>query len=698
MLFFENAKPIFIKNGESLNTFATFKTTIEKYENVKIKLTAHYFYKLFVNGTPVAFGPCRAAKNYARVDEISLDNYLTKQQNEIAIMVAGYNCKSLSTCKNYPFLTAEITSNNNVIAYTGKHFKGYMVNSRVKEVYRYSKQRHFSEIINFNNGSFLGDIETEVVLVNEPKYLNRRVNYPKYEKVSITTAEVEGTYRKNESNDASVSCYSWKSEPEFWGEFNLDKIKYNPREFILKNEYNPTSYNVNLPITLNENEYAIFDFNVILTGFLNFNFTCDNNADVIIAFSENSNDNEFNFVKWFNGYNTFEYILNNDNYDIETFEPFTAKKVLIAVKEGSVTVNKVNLKTYEGNFNNLKKVEFLDDDLNLIYKASVTSFIQNAVDLYTDCPSRERAGWLCDSFFTGKTEYFLTGKSTVETAFLENYINFENDDGYEEGMIPMCYPSDNKNQFIPQWSMWFILEVEDYLYNRKPELTVNDFKPAIYKLLDYYKRYENSDGLLEKLSNWNFVEWSKANDLTDGVNYPTNFLYAKVLDCVYRMYGDKSCLKKAEKVREIAIRQSFDGKFFHDLAVRNENGELVLQDDITEICQYYAILFSGINLKDEKYAFLYDTIKNVFNKDRTNYPEIEKINMFIGVYLKLLALEKLEEDELIIKTVKEYFLYMAKATGTLWEYVTLSRSLCHGFASLACVVSEKSAKKLNLLK
>ena len=240
----------------------------------------------------------------------------------------------------------------------------------------------------------------------------------------------------------------------------------------------------------------------------------------------------------------------------------------------------------------------------------------------------------------------MTGKSTVETAFLENYILFENDDGYEDGMIPMCFPSDNKNQFIPQWSMWFILEVEDYLYNRKPELTANDFKPVIYKLLSYYARYENSDGLLEKLSNWNFVEWSKANDLTNGVNYPTNFLYAQVLDAVYHLYGDETCLKKAEKVRQIAIKQSFDGKFFHDLAVRNDNGELILQNDITEICQYYAVLFSGVNLKDEKYAFLYDTIKNVFNKDRTAYPEIEKINMFIGVYLKLLALDKLEENEL----------------------------------------------------
>lgn len=39
-----------------------------------------------------------------------------------------------------------------------------------------------------------------------------------------------------------------------------------------------------------------------------------------------------------------------------------------------------------------------DEELDLIFRAARESFLQNAVDLYTDCPSRERAGWLCDSF------------------------------------------------------------------------------------------------------------------------------------------------------------------------------------------------------------------------------------------------------------------------------------------------------------
>ena len=49
------------------------------------------------------------------------------------------------------------------------------------------------------------------------------------------------------------------------------------------------------------------------------------------------------------------------------------------------------------------------------------------------------------------------------------------------------------------------------------------------KLLDFFKKYENQDGLLEKLPSWVFVEWSAANNFVQDVNYPSNMLYAGVL-------------------------------------------------------------------------------------------------------------------------------------------------------------------------
>ena len=146
---FKQAKAIFIKGGnDGINNFANFRAKIYCNDNVKIRITANYFYKLFVNEKFVAFGPARSGYCHSRVDEINLDSYLKEGENVIDVIVAGYNCKSISTCKDVSFLTAEVYSNNEVIAYTGNSsFKCYEIPSRIKEVYRYSKQRHFTEVI-----------------------------------------------------------------------------------------------------------------------------------------------------------------------------------------------------------------------------------------------------------------------------------------------------------------------------------------------------------------------------------------------------------------------------------------------------------------------------------------------------------------------------------------------------------------------
>ena len=142
-----------------------------------------------------------------------------------------------------------------------------------------------------------------------------------------------------------------------------------------------------------------------------------------------------------------------------------------------------------------------------------------------DCPSRERAGWLCDSFFTAKTEYFLTKESLVEKSFLENFLHEDTYEFLPDGMLPMCYPADfyDKN-YIPQWAMWLVLQLKEY-YERSQDIDlIERFELKIKKLFTFYSQHENMYGLLEKLGGWNFVEHSKANDLINDVNYPTNML------------------------------------------------------------------------------------------------------------------------------------------------------------------------------
>ena len=73
---FIQAKPIWLKEKErAQNYFVSFETTVKSLKDAEIHIAAATFYRLFVNGTFVAFGPARTTAGFARKDVISMDRY-----------------------------------------------------------------------------------------------------------------------------------------------------------------------------------------------------------------------------------------------------------------------------------------------------------------------------------------------------------------------------------------------------------------------------------------------------------------------------------------------------------------------------------------------------------------------------------------------------------------------------------------------
>ncbi len=694
------AKPIFPHGkGSELNLFSTYRTYTDSLKNTVLRLCAADFYQVWVNGRFVAFGPARTAKGYARVDEIALDAYDAGNKNEIVIALISYNCCSLSTVRQRGFLAAEITRDEQVIAYTGRDFECFLPPYKVQKTDRYSSQRHFCEMWNLQSGKGLTEesdrTELEVLDI-DVKWIERRAPYPYYEDILCKGASCKGTLRFD-----PMRPYREKFLTVFpaahWGTFEKSELPENPFIWIHRRRQTVTDTNVSLPLSLKKDEYAIFDLSRIETGFIKFSATALEKSDVVIGFCEDCSPTYFERTDM-SACNAMEYLLDAGKHDCMSFEPYVMRYLMICVKDGAVSIEKLGVKTLMHETLSAKVPPISDEVLRTVYRAAVSTFAHNAVDIFMDCPSRERAGWLCDSYFTAKTEHALFGNSAVEDAFLENFILYRNEGEYPEGVLPMCFPSDSMDdgRFIPQWTMWYILEVEDYLHHRSPTLDREAFRPSIEALLRFYERYENEDGLLECLPSWNFVEWSRANDWTQDVSYPTNFLYAQVLEAVWRIYGDGTYLEKSRRVRETAVSQSFNGRVFLDHAVRNAAGELIRLDDCSEACQYYAILFGGIDLSDERYAELRRLVLTVLGAKRTEpHPEIAEINAFIGAYLRLEVLLKLEEFDLVLKNVKDFFGGMGNTTGTLWEYRERRHgSQDHGFASYAAVAIQKALLKV----
>ena len=688
---FRKAIPVWLplRDGkEKLNRHLIFRETLDSLRGVTLVLAAADFYRVRVNGRFAGFGPARTAGGYARVDRYDLSSFDSPSgENELVIEVAGYSCKSLSTVRRDSFFAAELVRGEETLKYSGRDFPAWVNVRRVREVERFSVQRHFGEVYDERIAEPFGEqyrVAT-VPTAADVRFIPRGVPLASCEVTDSGRYLSRGAFTPGDENREGLKkrAYSFAPEKEpDYGLFTEEEIVDKPYRFVNALTSEKTDGCGDMPVRLGAGEWLMVDLEQIQSGFLRWSGEAEEESDVVLAFSELCEGETFSFRR-VNMHCVIEYHLPRGKIEAESFEPYTFRHVAVFVKSGAVDLHSVGFRSFERDCSAAIHRTFRSPELNDIYSAALRSFAHNAVDLFTDCPSRERAGWLCDSFFTGRAEYFLFGNTDVEDAFLENYVLFENRGEFPRGVLPMCYPSDphGGNKFIPQWDMWYVLEVCEYLTERRPDRDREFFRPSVFGVVDFLSGYENAMGLLENLPSWNFIEWSDANTWVQDISYPTNMLYAGLLDAVADTFDRPALHQKADRVRQKTVEMSFDGEIFCDHAKRLEDGSYVNEPHISEACQYYAILFGGVSLDDPRYAKLRDYVVNDFANFDPGERKFCPKNAFIGLYLRMNVLLNMGDCALMAKNLETFCGHMSRVTGTLWEYKDGKGSLDHGFAS-----------------
>ncbi len=696
---FASGKPMWPKGREleknlSVGFRASFEAPVQ--EKVFLRATGATLYRVFLNGEFLGHGPARGPHGFYRVDEWELSSRLKPGVNVVAFEVAGYNANSYYLLDQPSFLQAEVVAGDKVLASTGGKgapFAALVLNERVQKAQRYSFQRPFSEVYRMARGYDRWRTESVPVTgaakcaVQPPKaLLTRRVAYPDY-----ALRQPIGSVARGEIKAGAKVPNPWKDRsltgvgPKLAGypEAALETIPSIELQGLANASCDNTNqlYTPGVGLDLKAGAYQVLDFGCNLTGFIGTKVVCRSKARLYVTFDEILSGGDVDF-KRLGCVNILSYELQPGTYNLESFEPYTFRYLKLFALEGDCEVQESYLREYVGAGVSEAQFAASDERLNRLFAAGRETFRQNALDIFMDCPSRERAGWLCDSYFTARVAKDLCGDTRIEKNLFENYQLPAKFAFLPDGMLPMCYPADhNDGVFIPNWSLWFVVELEEYLARSGDRATVEALRPHVLRLLDYFKKFKNEDGLLEKLQSWVFVEWSAANSFVQDVNYPSNMLYAKALGAAGRMYNKPGLVSDAEKVRETILAQSFDGSFFVDNAQR-VNGKLVVTTNRTEVCQYFAFYFDVA--KPETQPKLWETLVKEFGPQRKQtkaFPEVHPANAFIGNVLRLELLSRYGLCRQLLDESLAYQLYMVERTGTLWENDGAYASCNHGFAS-----------------
>lgn len=698
---FVAAKPVWARGRETeMNVTLLFTAEFElepasEIQGSVFRATGSSIMRVTINGEYASYGPARGPKGWFRVDEIDVSKRLREGRNKVEIEIAAYNSVSYYLLSQPGFLQAELVDGaGRVLAATGveraqgsEHALFTAIDRtgvRVQKVQRQGYHRTFIEVYDLRRLDSCKPVE--LALQPDVELLPRRCAYPELNVLPIVGWKQRGKLELREN-------YTPKHDNSITGiNSNFTGYKENELAVVLSDElgqyrtiFDKNAKPLEFGSTYEAGDVQIVDFGADYAGFWGFEVVTSEETELAIAYDEVLSPQGDVDFKRFGICDAAKWTLPKSTEPIrwETFDPQAARYVKIICLKGSFTLNNFYMREYAYPQTREAAFECEDERVNKVYRAAALTFRSNAVDAFTDCPTRERAGWMCDSFFTARAAFDLTGKTDVESATFENYRLPQSFPNIPDGALPMCYPSDTwHGQFIPNWNMWFVLELEEYLWRSGDRAAIEALRGKIEKLFTFYSQYLNSDGLLEKLPNRVFVEWSAANNYLQDVNYPTNMLYAAALDAASRLYSVPEWHEQAEQMRETIRAQAYDGKFFVDHAKRGEDGALEVLQDKSEVCQYFAFFFKTAS--PETYPELWKILLDEFgpNREKTKaYPGVAKANSFVGNVVRMELLSQARRVDQILAESVAYNEYMADRTGTLWENTGATASCNHGFAS-----------------
>lgn len=665
--------------GKGLQDNKNIKLDFEKEVFVKpktfLRMASNCPFRITVNGELFGYGPRRMAFGNASVNEYSLESFVGKKAF-ITVELVSYRVANFYIENQVPFFAGEIVENGNVIC-NSEEFFCYKDNRKLSSVRRFSFQRGFTEYYDYSQNREKVNVEQ----VSVCKLRNNDVPYPRFNRWAFSEME------QGEVVLSKKHCEAWDEEKKKINFIDAVAPQYNVSDIFREIGFRKTDNE-----TRKGKYYRLFALPMIKTGFVEMEISVEEDSNVIVYFDELISTGNPPFLydgaTYINPYQRatvalIHYVLPKGKYKLRSFEPNTMKYCGVAVYKGNAVLENISLLTYE---NGGEKFCFqcAEEEVSLLTDSALNTFRQCCVDVLMDCPSRERAGWLADSYFSGRAESFINGNNKIEENTLRCFLERKTEENISKEVFPMCYPSDHKDgQYIPNWGMWLILELLDYKKRTGDISLVEEFRSQVFAFVDYYLQYLDKNGLLCGLKGWVFVEWSRANSLTQDINFPTNMLFYATLCAVKELYQTEKYVSVAKTLKNAIYKYGCDGKFFLDNVITTEKGYEKTDAERTETCQYYAFYFGFADKErnPELYRILFEELcgrEDVSEK----YPFLSRASNFFGLYMRLDYLSDKVSGNRLLEDVKRYFLSEAKATGTYWEAHNAKDSCCHGFASV----------------
>lgn len=292
-------------------------------------------------------------------------------------------------------------------------------------------------------------------------------------------------------------------------------------------------------------------------------------------------------------------------------------------------------------------------------------------ETYMDCPYYEQLQYVGDTRLEVLTTYAVTRDDRLPRKALRMFDVSRRISGITQSR----YPS-RVTQIIPPFSLWWVGMVYDYSIWRDGPDYVRGLMPGVRAVLDCFRGYLNSDGLVESPNGWNYMDWvpgwgvGMPPQADRGVSGVINWQFVLALAMAAELEEQVGEFELAARSRrhasELASRLS--AAFWDDS--RRLYADDLSKQHFSEHAQCLAILSGQLN-EDRKFDTAHSLVSD---------PDLARTTIYFTHYL-FETYRVLGRMDKLFERLKLWFDLETNGFKTTFEEPEPSRSDCHAWGA-----------------
>ncbi|KAH8897586.1 Six-hairpin glycosidase [Thozetella sp. PMI_491] len=566
-------------------------------ESLKVQITADTRYKLYVNHQPVSFGPVKGDHTLWFYDEVDIKPYLKQGRNHVGVHILRFffSTQHAPSFPRLPIGGLRITL---------------------------AKADDFWSAKLASNASWETAIDPLATLrVDEPEDVFLHI-YEFHRMAEATTLLNWVPAKVLELKNSTGNAPPWNLSPRLIPPYRIERIYFTAihnlqssldlekwSRLLLKSDQDEGGCNELhiLPESKHQLELEIANHT---TGFVRVRFRRpkERGGYVKLTYAESYEDEPDLYAgirrkghrrdttkKLLGPYDLYHFrgatnlpVLGYSEHEEteEIFVPFhfrTFRFIRLEIVAGSGSLTFLGIEISSANYplNVTANFKASPDNggVEQLWRTSLRTLVNCMHDCYEDCPFYEQMQYAMDTRSSALFTYCVSGEDALaRQAIIQIYNSFQPRIGLTTARAPT-----HKQQFIPPFSLYWILMLNDHLDYFGDMSFLSRFTPVVDAVLSYFGSRVDAELQLVRSEfrpgTWNFVDWTEewkpygypAVCERTGFSTYTNAIYAYALKIAAKLVFElgrpaiaEEYTTRADSIVAGLQKHCFDGEFFTD--------------------------------------------------------------------------------------------------------------------------------------